>query len=282
MAIVAEVNLLWALLFFIILTEVVILNYCTLLLKMAKSKEYSPPKVSRWYRFDWQYAADISKVTSLQTASFIIVVVPLALQFRLDLPANLWLMWLSAVFFVLSLVIMNLWGPKFVREYRDYGQYSSRNHSHRWIVWEFYNNVTLLSGWKTIIEETLHKGISFYADTQLAYCEYKCAPLFAHSDSTNELQLHYPENVDRDIYLPISFYGKRVILMLQEDDPKLKEKEKELFWILYSQAAKEKEVARKFYWASIYISIFLSFSTIIHNVIKVLPTIWSYISTSPQ
>jgi hypothetical protein len=69
--------------------------------------------------------------------------------------------------------------------------------------------------------------------------------------------------------LPLCIDGERYVLPLQEDDPKLAEKEKELFWILYTQAAKERPYARGAYWLLVAIAAVLLLINVVKNILIV-------------
>jgi hypothetical protein len=70
--------------------------------------------------------------------------------------------------------------------------------------------------------------------------------------------------------MPIWLYGKRFVIVMQENDPALKDKIKELFWILLTQCAKERPYSRIFFWALLGISGFLFFICFLDNVFKAL------------
>ena len=246
-----------------------------------KNVTYIAPAVSRWYRFDWQYAFDVSKLTSLSTVSAVFLIMPLIKQANVDIPINLWFLWYSGLSYIISLGIITIWGPSFIKEYRDFGQYIARNHSHRWIVWEFYNNVKKLEAWETIVEETEKKGlskdISEFSDPDLI-AKFKCFQQEITPTDT-KVEIGEPVNDNRDIYMPIVLKGRKVILSMEEGDKQLAAKEKELFWILYSQSAKEKSGLRYTYWGFITISIILTIFSIVHNIGKiVVPWAMSVIS----
>jgi hypothetical protein len=80
------------------------------------------------------------------------------------------------------------------------------------------------------------------------------------------VQVFKPINIKRDIYLPIYCDGKEWVLSLQEDDQKLAEKEKELFWILYTQAAKERPCWRFCFWVLVVISGLLVAANVVKNI----------------
>ncbi|MFN7137763.1 MAG: hypothetical protein ACK4UN_00325 [Limisphaerales bacterium] len=236
--------------------------------------KFIPPAVSRWYRYDWQYAVDVSRIRVLPTASLIIALMPMALSFKsvLDLfggtiPLSLWLLWPASITFVSAWTLVFAVCPKFVREYRDFGEFKKRQHSHRWIVWEFYNNLESLAGWKTIVRESFLKGIARESEEITDQDAREALAKFPQQTEDDSVQVFPPINVKRDIYLPIYCDGKKWVLFLQEDDPKIEQKEKELFWILYSQAAKERPIWRTIFWVLVIISSLLVASNVFKNIV---------------
>src|SRR6266851_6800683 len=207
---------------------------------------FVPPTVSRWYRYDWQYAVDVSSVSLLQEAALLISLTPIIISISRaifpslgladTIPVPLWLLWAASVAFVFAWGLLYLACPKFIREYRDFGQYALRQHSHRWIVWEFYNNLESLSGWESIVRETSPKGLTTEIKHLPKDLVERLGADFA-APATEVLRVFKPVNIDRDIYLPIDVDGKKIVLPMIENDPALRQKERELFWILYTQAA---------------------------------------------
>jgi hypothetical protein len=222
------------------------------------TKKSAIPGVSRWYRFDWQYAADLNKLPFVQEAAFLISITPILVwvsgvafptpQATGGFALSMWLLWMAAISFVSARLLYYLACPKFIREYRDFGQYVARQHSHRWIVWEFYHNLERLSGWGQIVRETSPKGLTVEIGELPSEICRRLNSVFT-SGPEEELMVFTPVNIDRDIYLPICAEGKKLALPMRESDPDLPKKEKELFWILYSQAAKERPKLRTIYWA---------------------------------
>ncbi len=249
---------------------------------MAETK-FVPPAVSRWYRWDWQFALDVSRLPVLSEAALFISITPIvisvsqtifpSLRISESIPVPLWLFWGASVAFVFAWVLLYFACPKFIQEYRDFGQYASRQHSHRWIVWEFYNNLRSLSGWENVVRETSPKGLTVEAEQLATNVTERFSSEFA--TPTNKVQVFTPVNIDRDIYLPIHIDGKRLVLFMKEKDPELSEKEKELFWILYTQAAKERLFWRILFWVLVGIAAVLVFANTIRKVYQVLQYIAS-------
>lgn len=230
---------------------------------------FVPQPVSRLYRNHWQYALDIARLPFLRPAALVISVMPILVETDLidiDIPTGLWLIWGSAISFVLAWALLYFSCPKFIFEYRDYGQYLKRHHSHRWIVWEFYNNIDSLEGWKKIVKEVVFKELAEEDEGDVDQEPFSLCPDFPKPTNIDKIEVFRPVNHKRDIYLPFHCDGKRVVLPLREDDPKRPEKEKELFWILYSQAAKERPIRKGFYWLLIYSSALLFAFNVALNV----------------
>jgi hypothetical protein len=186
-----------------------------------------------------------------------------------SIPIPLWLFWGASVAFVFAWALLYIAGPKFVREYRDFGQYAARQHSHRWIVWEFYNNLKSLSGWENVVRETSPKGLAIEIHHLSKEVLEQLGADFA-APATEKLQVFRPVNIDRDIYLPMHVDGEKVVLPMLEKDPELREKEKELFWILYTQAAKEKPFWRTVFWILMGVAVLLVSFNIIRKIYLVV------------
>lgn len=58
------------------------------------------------------------------------------LQLELTLPFNWQILWLSSLFFVISLLLYQIYCPKFIKKYNNYGDYLAYHHDFRWMTWE--------------------------------------------------------------------------------------------------------------------------------------------------
>lgn len=289
---------------------------------------YIPPTVSERFRYDWQFAVDMSKLPLLRPASIVIGFMPLITRASqpifgvhvAHIPQSAWVMWWSSVFFIGSWLIIRIRCPHLIQQYRHYGEYSKENHSHRWIVWLFYNSTKSLRSWtilpevkllaasrwlknkfksifgivstncnetspdlfSRILEETYAKGISvrvndFGPQDVMRICPYmvkkeasgQSMPFDSPTNKTESLA-YYPINHQRDIYVPIHCNGERRVLMMLEDDPELAAKEKELFWILYTELTKQSPISRFFFWLFFYASVLLLGWNVLVNVYLVV------------
>lgn len=251
---------------------------------------YEPPQVSKYFRYDWQFAVEISRLPFLRPAALVIGFMPLITKASITLfglqvikvPPSVWVTWWSSVAFIASWTLLHFRCPQLIREYQDYGQYAQKQHSHRWVVWRFYHTIFELSDWQMVIRETLAKGLTVRPADSLPDRVYRCCPCFIKksADSTKELfgpppnrevvEIFYPINISRDIYVPIYCDGERHVLLMQEDDPKLAQKEKELFWLIFTEAAKEHPCCRVLFWCLFYISMGLLAFNVLNNVYLVL------------
>lgn len=233
------------------------------------SPNYEARPVSRFHIFDWNYAYRVAQIPALTPASFIIASMPLLsrMTFLSGYIANLWVLWAASICFLSAILFLKIRMPRFIKEYRYYTQYQSRGHSHRWIVWEFFNNLSTLSDPNYIVLETKAKGIILPCDdSDLNVC--RVCPIF-RPNTQLPVEVSKPIQVDRDIYLPIRAEGHRMVLAMQESDPALDLKQKELFWILLTQFAKERPISRSIVWLLFTIAGLLYCSAIVNNVMRV-------------
>lgn len=225
------------------------------------------PPPGRNFQLDWQFAVDVSKFPMARPASMVISLTPLFLNandrfgFTED---SVLLLWTAAVIFLVAWVLLYLRCPKFIREYRDYGAFQARAHSHRWIVWEFYWSLETLEGWRKIVSETLDKRLSRSATSVDEDIIVRKHPSFKRV--SNGIQIFEPVNHDRDIFLPFHFQGQKLVLPIQEKDGELAQKEQELFWILYSQATKERAASRAAYWVLLVFSLLFLAANVVKNI----------------
>ena len=118
--------------------------------------------------------------------------------------------------------------PKFIREYRDFGQYAARQHSHRWIIWEFYHNLESLAGWRQIVKEISSKCLTVDFDQPPSEVAGRLAPEFSDTPA-EDLKVFSPKNIDRDIYLLIYADGKKLALPIREADQICRKKRRNCF-----------------------------------------------------
>ena len=232
---------------------------------------FVPKPVSKWFFLDWQYATDISRLPLVRTATLIIAFFPLLFALGLkaeSIPFRFWLFWVAAVLFIAAWTILYIRCPTFVKEYRDFGQYKLRRHSHRWIVWEFSNNIESFEGKKYVVDEISFKDLCDDGVIKQTQIDQLLFDSSAEKIENKSVVVLRPVNHKRNIYLPFYADGVARVLSFEEDDPLLDKKEKELFWILFTQAVKERPYSRAVFWTLTGISATLVAVNVITNVFK--------------
>lgn len=232
-----------------------------------------PPKVSQFYNRDWQFAAKLIQAPMLRTAAVTISLAPFVLgmfgvlqltPLGLSIPQAFWFIWLSAVSYGVGWLIFTLSCPDIIKRYKNYKEYKEEEHSHRWVIWLFYYSVQQAPKWEAIINECVAKKVATEEDdADLA----KVGGFIP--GPAGVVELLRPVNVDRDLYIPVRNDGKRVVISLQETDPSLGNKEKELFWILFTHLTKSNPLRRWLVWTAIYTSFALTALPIAINIWKV-------------
>jgi hypothetical protein len=87
-------------------------------------------------------------------------------------------------------------------------------------------------------------------------------------ETTDRIQVFQPVNANRDLYLPLIIDGKKFVLPMQEADPCLDSKQKELFWILLTECAKSRPISRAIVWFAFAVALTLSSLSVINNVLR--------------
>lgn len=182
--------------------------------------------------------------------------------------SNFWVLWWAALFFLIAYVLLRLSAPAFVQDYQYFSQFYDQKHSHRWIVWQFEKNLRIVPDVKYLLAETVRKEISFLASSKLPQNICRHDQQFPAS-AGNEVEVYAPNNVGRDIYLPFRMDNKKYILPMQEDDPALEQKQKELFWILLSALGSSRVVLRQAFWLLMAAALSLFAYSVSNNISRV-------------
>ncbi len=214
-----------------------------------------PQMVSRFYTLDWQFATRVGHLSLLRSAALVISAMPIVIELSRGafgvswpIPLSLRLTWISSVVYLGCWLVLYLRCPKFIKQYRDYGEFVQKQHSHRWILWEFYNNRQLITSLPRLISEALQKGVAVRAEKIDEPTVYACCPVYPKDAFITAHGIYPPVNVNRDLIVPVVLDRERIVLALQETDPNLAQKEKELFWILLTQLTKERPKSRILFW----------------------------------
>lgn len=247
--------------------------------------------VARNFRSDWQFLIAASRINSVLSLATLFSILALVTKFA-DLvrlgTAALYTLIASSIIYSVGLAIIKLRAPHFLQDFPDYKSYDDHKHSHRWILWEFYHNLTKLKRGFSLLPESIEKLLSFEsASVDIEQCPI--VPLYHGEHVKGEITLSPPGgpkttckmvafkpiNFDRDLVMAFTMEEEHVVtryvLPIREDDPKCEAKCKELFWIIFTEAAKENALARRIAWFLIRLSAWLFWATLILAVLHALP-----------
>jgi hypothetical protein len=221
---------------------------------------YTPRPVSKYFRFDWNFAFQIARAPYIKWVSRIVFSTPFIAPFlpvlQLDRP-QVRLLWLASTLYLLGLLILWFGAPPIIREYRHYKAYKAFGHSHRWIVWYLNNHLRVFQDPCQVMAETVDKGLSMPVQTaDIGRRTYGVTPITAPPSNT-AFQTFPPINLNNDIYLVFYLNNRRLVLPMQESDPALDNREKELFWIIFTDCASARRKARIAFWICAYSALIL-------------------------
>lgn len=231
-------------------------------------EDSEPPKtVSRWYNLDWQYVLKVGRTPALKPTAIIIAVAPIVGnigQVTSISATGFWLMWGASVSSLVAFIIAFFACPRIIREDETYEDYEKKGHSHRWLVWLFYRNLESFPRPRAQLRELIHKQIAARCDEVGGVAVVPIMPAVAPDGE----RAQKPVNANRDLYMGFWRKRKRYVLTLEEDDPKLAEKSKELFWIIWSALLPSRPAWRFSVWAFYGLSLLLSGSALVLNLAR--------------
>jgi hypothetical protein len=244
------------------------------------------------FRSDWQFLIAASRINSALSLVTLFSVLAVVTKFT-DLmnlgAAALYTLVASSIIYLVALAIIKLRAPKFLQDFQDYKAYDDKKNSHRWILWEFYHNLRQLKRGLSLLPESIEKELSFEsAKVDLEQCPV--IPLYSGEHVKGEITLSLyggpeatykivafkPINFDRDLVMAFTMEKDQVltryVLPIRECDAKCDAKRKELFWIIFTEAAKENALSRRIAWFLIKVSaglFFLAlFLAVFHSLTK--------------
>jgi hypothetical protein len=217
------------------------------------------------FRSDWQYIIAASRINSALSLVTLFSVLAVVTKFA-DLmnlgTAALYTLITSSIIYLVALAIIKLRAPKFLQDFQDYKGYEDKKNSHRWMLWQFYHNLTELKHGFALLLESIEKLLSFEsAKVDIEQCPL--IPVYSGEhvqgeitrslrggpEATYKMVAFKPVNFDRDLVMAFTLEKDHVltryVLPIREDDAKCEAKCKELFWIIFSEAAKENARSRQ-------------------------------------
>lgn len=233
--------------------------------------------VANNFRSDWQYIITASRMTSALSlvTLFSVLAVVTKITDLLNLgTAAVYTLLISSVLYFVAIGIIKWRAPAFLQDFQDYKAYEDKKNSHRWILWEFYFSLAKLKHGFSLLPESIDKQLSFESRT-VKRKQCPVIPLYigehlekeltisprSGPKSTYQMTAYKPVNFGRDLIMAFTLEKDQImtryILPMREDDPKCEQKCKELFWIIFTEAAKENKFSRMIAGTLIRMSMFL-------------------------
>ena len=210
-----------------------------------------PTGVSRWFRQDWNRLKVFTTPPILRGATITIVLMPLFLNVSELFPSiptfDRWLLWGASISYGFAYLIFLVRCPALIKDYPDYSFYLARGNSHRWIIWEYWLHLPILrkDEQKRLLEETLFKKVALSVNDAVLL---KLFPQSVQVQLNNDDLYGDLIPFDRDIALPFQLENTTYVLPANESETVREEKQKELYWMLYTEVTKSRTPARYFGW----------------------------------
>ena len=212
----------------------------------------NPGSVSGWFRLDWQYVLRAGRLPAVKPVAVILVAFPVLgdLTSKIDQTTpGFTFIWLGGVTSLIAFGLTWLRCPSSVREYQSFKDFDDVGHSHRWIGWLFRNHEHDYVDRAHILKETIEKKLAVReADVCIPSALGEAFEQVKRKDQDAGPAIVQPINIDRDLFIGFWLEGQPYVIPLQEDDPKIKEKLKELFWIIQSDLLKSRPLSRYLIW----------------------------------
>ena len=249
-----------------------------------ENKEELPePKnpASKWFTHDWNRIIAVSKLPMLRPATTIVALMPILQQLSDQVPIsveNAWLLWFSSLSFAVAFAIVRFQAPGFVQDFPDYGAYQAQGHSHRWLLWRLKFALHTAHDRDDLLDELVRKelGKPYDSLTDAQKKLFNNPPEWPNKGkSAGGEKLGYIDELfpaSRDMCLYFWKEGVRYILPVEETGDPCGHKQKELFWIIFTDQAKARLRWRAAAWVFIYLAFLLLSLSFINNVWKVART----------
>ena len=230
--------------------------------------------VSKYFRRDWQFIVDYVRMPIAKEAATILVATPAVLELDViktilggSVSKTIGLTWLAAFTYVIFVLVGYFVCPKFVREYRDFGEYSKREHSNRFIGWELQNALRLTKDDK-LIDELIEKGlVKKVAEEDVK----RIVATGLSSEDIGRYKVYGPNNVG--VNLHTYFRTGYDMYSLTIDDTCVDEHstfQRNLFWVIYTKLAKLWPKRRYLVWSLFNLSIFLGLASVLANFYRTI------------
>jgi hypothetical protein len=246
---------------------------------------FNVPPVKQHFHYDWNFAIAASRVNSLPAIGVAISLSALVLNLEKSVELGdcvFNLIWLAIVLYLVAVVIIKSRAPRILQEYPSFKSYLDFGHSHRWALWSLHFNMLNLSDGARLGREAVAKGLTITTPSQ-AYVMLPTAEIFGGTPKYREAKkkkkdarpeivaIYQPYNVGRDLYLGLQIDGQRYVVTIEESDPSLDAKIKEMFWMIVSEAGDTNPVSKGFAWGLLSLALLSFSSAIAVSLINVAP-----------
>jgi hypothetical protein len=218
----------------------------------SELKKSGTEAVSKYFRRDWQFIVDYLRTPVLKEASTAIAAAPALLDFNFlnqhvgaGVSKAISFTYTAAVIYILFYLCGYFSCPKFIREYRDFGEYDKRKHSKRFIGWELMNALRVTRDEK-LIDELIEKGLL----TRVAASDTsKILATALPRETVGKYTVLGPNNVGIDLYIYFRTGSAMYKLFLKEHEPDPDDTtQRVLFWVMYTTLTKSKPIWRYATW----------------------------------
>jgi hypothetical protein len=215
--------------------------------------------VSKYFRHDWQFIVDYLRTPLLKEAATAIAAAPAILdlnfiqnQTTAGISKAIGFTFVAAIAYIAFYLVGYLSCPKFVREYRDYGDYAKRQHSNRFIGWELMQALRD-TGDSALIDELIEKGLARPLEEKDVA---KITAVGLKRLVVGPYVVFGPNNIGVDLF--IYFRREQSIFRLWLKDEKIDHtdtSQRNLFWVIYTRLTKSKPTARYTTWGLFVIAV---------------------------
>lgn len=169
-----------------------------------------------------------------------------------SLPSSLQILWLSSLFFVIALLLYQVFCPNFIKTYSSFGDYKHHQHSPRWIIWEAMKVLNDKDEIGKLFERLNEKKMLTELTSEVKTNEVKV--------ETNQTVAYFTHNSKSySLSLPILNLDK-------VEEESTKNAEQEIFWEIFGRFSSSKKYWRLTIIVLLIISLILFLITLAEHI----------------
>lgn len=165
-----------------------------------------------------------------------------------SLPFTWELLWLSSLFFALAFAVYSFRCPSFIKLNPDFGTFSAKRHSNRWVAWELHYGWLGIDDREKLAKRLISKG-------------YATATELVSSEAIDQP----PKVEDRGTIWRFVHDGQVYEVCMSENDTD--QRVGDIFWEIYGRWAGSRSFSRYVVWASLTASIGLFSFVVLQNIV---------------